>query len=127
MLVTVGHKDYSKAAAAAAVLVVVADIVAADHTWAVSMHHTVPAAAEEVVAARKDWLEVGYTAAETVVADGSTGGLGEGSDGDFGLEGCTLPVVGGNQPEIKHNHGDPKEVKEVTGNIDSETAFVTSF
>lgn len=121
MLVTVGHKDCSKpAAAAAAVLVVVADTVAADHTWVVSMHHIVPAAAEGVVAACKDWLEAGYTAAETGVADGSTGGLGEGNDEDFGLEGCTLPVFGGHQPEIKHS-----DRKEVTGNIGSKTGFVT--
>ena len=117
MLVTVGHKDCSKlaaaAAAAAAVLVVMADTGAADHTWPVSMLHTVPAA-EEVVAACKDWLEVGYTAAETGVADGSTGGLGEGNDGNFGLEGCTLPVVEGHQPEIKHNLSNWKEVKMVT-------------
>ena len=115
VLVTVGHKDCNKPAAAAAVLVVVLDTVAADHTWAVSMLHTVPAAAEEVVAACKDWLEVGYTAAETGVADGNTGGSGAGNDGDFGLEGCTLPVVEGHQPEIKHNHSDWKEVKIVTG------------
>jgi hypothetical protein len=122
VLVTVGHKDCNKPAAAA-VLVVVAGTVAADHTWAVSMHHTVPAAAEEVVAACKDWLEVGYTAAEIGAADGSTGGLGEGNDGDFGLEGCTLPVVGGHQPEVKHNHNDWKGV-EVTGGIDSKTPLL---
>ena len=105
VLVTVGHKDCSKPAAAAAVLIVVVGTAAADHTWAVSMHHTVPAAAEELVAECRDWLEVGYTATETVAADGNTGGLGEGSDEDSGLEGCTIPVVGGHQPEIKHNHG----------------------
>ncbi len=126
MLVTAGHRGCSKPVAAA-VLVEVVDTVAADHTWPVSMHHTVPVAAEEVVAACKDWLEVGYTAAETGVADGSTGGLGEGNDGDFGLEGCTLLVVEGQQPEIKHDHSDWKEVKEVTGDIDSKTGFVTSF
>ena len=112
-LVTIGHKDCSKPVAAA-VLVGVVDTVAADHTWPVSMHHTVPAAAEEVAAACKDWLEVGYTAAETGVADGNTGGLGEGNDGDVGLEGYILPVVEGHQPEIKHNHRDWKEVKTMT-------------
>ena len=86
------HTDCNMPAAAAAVGVVEVGMVPAGHNWAVSMHHTVLAAAVAGPAACKSWKGVARIAAGLGAAGGSTGASEVDNDGDCGLGGCNLPA-----------------------------------